>query len=278
MTSDRHATADRHAKPTPPQAAYKYPRALNELASALTQLLFIEGFSYMLYETILDALEENAYLKVSRDFADTAFREFHSATNPIGAIVTHQLMPGYSHSFVPSARIDVIAYVLRGTLNVVGSRLGDVPVIEGSALRISERPNCRLALENQSSSETVKFIQLMIKPDRRKFSANFQMRYLDDQKEKQLRLIASGYGRHRSITLHNDVSIYSAVLHEDDIVRHQLRPGRMAWLHVAKGSAEVNGTRLSPSSSVSVASKSIELVGQSSDTEVLLLDVKASAA
>ncbi len=232
----------------------------------------------MLYETILEALEENAYLKVSRDFADIAFREFHSATNPIAAIVTHELMPGCSYSSVSSGHVDVIAYVLHGTLNVVGSRLGDVPVIEGSALRISERPNCRLAFENQSSSETVKFIQLMIKPDRRKFSANFQMRYLDEQKEKQMRLIASGNGRHRSITLHNDADIYSAVIHEDDVVRHQLRPGRMAWIHVAKGTAEVNGTKLAPSSSVSVASSSIELVGQSSDTEVLLLDVKAFVA
>ncbi len=104
------------------------------------------------------------------------------------------------------------------------------------------------------------------------------MRHLDEQKEKQMRLIASGNGRHRSITLHNDADIYSALLHEGEAVRHQLRPGRTAWLHVAKGSAEVNGTTLATSSSVSVATSSIELVGQSSDTEVLLLDVKAFAA
>ncbi len=232
----------------------------------------------MLYETILEAVEENAYLKASRDFADTACREFHSATNPVGAIGTHELMPGYSYSTVSSSRVDVVAYVLRGTLNVVGQRLSEFPVIGGSAICISAKQNYRLAFENRSSSETVKFLQLTIKPDRRNFSANFQMRYLDEQKEKQLRLIASGNGRRRSITLHNDIDVYSAVLHEDDMVRHQLRPGRTAWLHVAKGSAEVNGTKLAPSSSVSVTRSSIELVGQSSDTEVLLLDLKAFVA
>ncbi len=111
----------------------------------------------MLYGTILEALEENAYLKVSRDFADIAFREFHSATNPIAAIVTHELMPGYFYASISASPVDVIAYVLRGTLNVVGGRVGDVPIIEGSALRISERANYRLAFKNQSSSETVKF-------------------------------------------------------------------------------------------------------------------------
>ncbi len=228
----------------------------------------------MLCEKNLEIL--NACL--NQEFKDAFFRDPQPANNPIAAIITHELMPRYSYASNPASPVDVIAYVLRGTLNVVGGRLGDVPVIEGSALRISARANYRLAFENQSSSETVKFLQLTINPDRRKFSANFQMRYLDEQKEKRLRLIASGNGRRRSITLHNDVDVYSAVLHEDDTLRHQLRPGRMAWIHVAKGSPEVNGTRLSPSSSVSVASSSIELVGQSSDTEVLLLDVKAFVA
>ncbi len=216
---------------------------------------------------------------LNQEFKDAVFRDPQPANNPIAAISTHELMPGYSYASVSASPVDVIAYVLRGTLNVLGGRLGDVPVIEGSALRISARANYRLAFENRSSSETVKFLQLTIKPDRRKFSSGCEMRYLDDQRKgRRLGLIASGAGRHRSITLHNDVDVYSAMLHEDDTVRHQLRPGRMAWIHVAKGSAEVNGTMLVTSSSVSVASSPIELVGQSSDTDVLLLDVKAFAA
>ncbi len=121
----------------------------------------------MLREKNLEIL--NACL--DQEFKDAVSRDPQPANNPIGAISTHELMPGYSYASISASPVDVIAYVLRGTLNVVAGQVGDVPIFEGSALRISARANYRLPFENHSSSETVKFLQVMIKPDRRKFSS-----------------------------------------------------------------------------------------------------------
>ncbi len=46
----------------------------------------------------------------------------------------------------------------------------------------------------------------------------------------------------------------------------------MAWIHIVKGSAEVNGTKLAHSSTASIATGSIELSGQSGDAEILPSD------
>ncbi len=95
---------------------------------------------------------------LTQEFKDAVFRDPQPANNPIAAISTHELMPGCSYSSMSASPVDIIVYVLRGTLHVVGGRLDDVPVIEGSALRISARANYSLAFENQSSFETVRFL------------------------------------------------------------------------------------------------------------------------
>ncbi len=50
--------------------------------------------------------------------ADTIFRGPQPASNPIGAIITYELMRGYSYASVSASPV-VIVYVLGGKLNVV---------------------------------------------------------------------------------------------------------------------------------------------------------------
>ncbi len=104
-----------------------------------------------------------------------------------------------------------------------------------------------------------------------------ELRHRDDE---PLQLVASPEGR--------DVDVYVVSLRKELVVRPKLREGRRAaWIVVVKGCVELNGKPLSQFSSECVTSVPldlddvrsdgrIELVGQSDDAEVFLIDASIS--
>ena len=97
-----------------------------------------------------------------------------------------------------------------------------------------------------------------------------------DDKQGRLRLIGSRDGRDGSVTIHRDVDLYASLPGEGRSVTHTLRPGRSAWVQVARGSASLNGEQLYPGDGVAIeAAGPIEITGTSPDAEALLFDMGA---
>jgi hypothetical protein len=93
------------------------------------------------------------------------------------------------------------------------------------------------------------------------------------EKKGQLRLIASPDGREGSVTIHQDAYVYAAVLDGKDAVTHRLAPVRRAYLHVARGSIEVNGTPLKGGDGVKISGESEISLARAAQAEVLLFDL-----
>ena len=76
------------------------------------------------------------------------------------------------------------------------------------------------------------------------------------------------------MTVHQDVSLYVALLDNMQKVEHTLAPGRHAWLQVAKGSVELNGTRLEQGDGAAVSDEQkLALAGAQDGSEILLFDL-----
>src|SRR5690606_41209997 len=89
----------------------------------------------------------------------------------------------------------------------------------------------------------------------------------------KLRLVASRDGRAGSLTVHQDVDLYATLLRPDEKVAHDLKPGRHAWVQVARGQARLNGELLKEGDGAAIAQLDrIELEG-ATDSEVLLFDL-----
>lgn len=202
----------------------------------------------------------------------------HMGFGPLRVINDDRVAGG--GGFPPHAHSDmeIISYVLDGALEHKDS-LGTGSVIRpGDIQRMSAGSGVRHSEFNASVKEPVHFLQIWIIPERRGLPASYEQKRFDDaEKRGRLRLIGSRDGREASVTIHQDVDLYAALLAEGETATHTLRGGRSAWLHVARGAVTVNGTHLQAGDGVGVTTTGdLVLAGaRGGDAEVLLFDMAA---
>jgi quercetin 2,3-dioxygenase len=87
-----------------------------------------------------------------------------------------------------------------------------------------------------------------------------------------VRLAGKG-GPEGAIDVNQDLSLWVTRLGTGDVRRHELAPGRHAWLHVARGSIALDGETLGEGDGVAVSGEPIVQLTGRSDGEVLLFDL-----
>jgi hypothetical protein len=89
----------------------------------------------------------------------------------------------------------------------------------------------------------------------------------------RLRLVASPDGRNETVSMRQDVFVYTARLDAGTRTRHFLEPDRAAWIQVLRGELDLNRRVLRAGDGASVESlRRLELLALE-DCEVLLIDL-----
>jgi redox-sensitive bicupin YhaK (pirin superfamily) len=128
---------------------------------------------------------------------------------------------------------------------------------------------------NHSKTEPVHFLQIWIMPDRQGVAPSYEQKHFTDADKKgRLRLIASKDGREGSVRIHQDASVYAAMLDPGQEVAHEMAAGRLAWLQVARGVVTLNGQELRAGDGAAVENETALKISSLSDgSEVLLFDL-----
>ena len=125
---------------------------------------------------------------------------------------------------------------------------------------------------NPSKKEPVHLLQIWLFPDKRGHKPGYQQKlFTDADKGGKFALVASPTGESGSLVIHQDARVYQTKLAGEE-VRHELAPGRVAFVHVATGSATVNGTKLTAGDAVTLEDERA-VVMIAGDGEVLLFDL-----
>jgi len=171
--------------------------------------------------------------------------------------------------------MEIFSYVLEGGLQHRDSmgtgaviRPGDVQMMSaGSGVMHSEF--------NASREEPVHFLQVWIVPDRKGVEPRYQQRHFTaDEKRGRLRLIISPDGADGSLSVYQDALVYAGLFDGDERQALPLADGRYAYVHVARGSLEVNGERLEEGDGARLRNpREIRMSGGQS-AEVLLFDLR----
>ena len=145
----------------------------------------------------------------------------------------------------PHRDMEIVSYVLEGALAHRDS-MGTGSTIEpGDVQRMSAGTGVAHSEYNASSSEPVPFLQIWLIPARRGIAPSYeQKRFSREDKSGRLRVVASPTGQDGSVSLHSDATLYAGVFETGQSARLELTPGRHAWVHVARGSAVINGELL----------------------------------
>jgi redox-sensitive bicupin YhaK (pirin superfamily) len=169
------------------------------------------------------------------------------------------------------ADMEIISYVLDGALGHKDSTGTDGVIRPGDVQRMSAGTGVRHSEMNASRTEPVHFLQIWIIPDRRGHAPGYeQVAFADLQ--GRLRLVASPDGANGSVTIHQDARMYAGKFDRGESATHVVAPGRHAWVHVARGRAQVDGVDLEAGDAVSTSEPG-DLTITGEGAEVLVFDL-----
>ena len=171
--------------------------------------------------------------------------------------------------------MEIITYVLEGEIAHKDS-LGTGSVIRpGDVQKMSAGSGIRHSEFNNSQTEPVHFLQIWIIPDRNGVAPGYQqLNFSRESKLGKLLLVASNEKRDDIIHIQQDAKMYVTVLESaDQRVEHSLAADRHAWVHVARGSAVVNGNVLKEGDGAAITEEPKVEISGSPSAEVLLFDL-----
>lgn len=172
--------------------------------------------------------------------------------------------------------MEIVTCVLEGALEHRDT-LGTGSVIRpGEVQRMTAGTGIRHSEFNHSDTEPVHFFQIWILPQACGLAPSYDQRsFTEEERRGRLRLLVSGDGRDGSLTVHQDVDLHGSLLEEGQEVAHALRPGRMAWIQMARGTVVANGYLLDEGDGAAIARTDTLSVRAGSRAELLLIDLSA---
>ncbi len=206
------------------------------------------------------------------DYFDPAHHQFRT----LRVINEDFVQPGYGFGTHPHRDMEIVTYVLEGGLAHKDSMGNGSTIRPGDVQRMSAGTGVLHSEYNHSKDELVHLLQIWIFPEKKGLEPSYEQKtFSDDEKRNRLRLVASRDGREGSVTIHQNASIYAGILENGGAVRHQLAPGRHAWVQVARGSVTVNGQTLNQGDGAAISDESaLQLTGADSQpAEFLLFDL-----
>ena len=198
----------------------------------------------------------------------------HMGFRHLRVINEDRVAPGRGFGTHGHRDMEILSYVVSGALGHRDS-MGNGEVIRPHEWqRMSAGTGVRHSEMNASQSEPVHFYQIWILPEAENIRPDYEQKlFAPEEKSGQLRLVASRDGRDASLRIHQDVSVYNALLKGGDEVEHELEAGRHAWLQVVKGTVELNGNKLAAGDGAAISEERSLTIKAHDDSEVILFDL-----
>lgn len=217
--------------------------------------------------TALDWLDS----RHSFSFADY-YDPDHMGFRSLRVLNDDRVGPGGGFGMHPHRDMEILTYVLDGEL-VHRDSLGTGSTIRpGEVQRMTAGTGILHSEHNASDAEAVHLLQVWLLPERLGLRPGYEQKAFADL-DGGLRLVASRDGRDGSLTIHQDADVYAARLGPSDPATHRLRPGRHAWLQVARGNVTLNGHALQAGDGAALNDEPAVELTTTDGAEVLVFDL-----
>ena len=162
----------------------------------------------------------------------------HMGFRALRVINDDRVKPGAGFGTHGHRDMEILSYVLEGALAHKDSSGGGGVIRPGEIQFMRAGTGVTHSEYNDSKTEPVHFLQIWLVPDTRGLRPTYGQRAFDrDAARRGLVLLASRDGREGSLQVQQDVDLWVTLLDKGDARTLALRPGRHAWVHVARGSA-----------------------------------------
>jgi len=204
------------------------------------------------------------------DYVDPDFIGF----SKLRVINDDRVIAGAGFPTHPHRNMEIVSYVLDGALEHKDS-MGNGSVIRpGDVQRMTAGTGVTHSEFNASKKDPVRFLQIWIFPSQNGLKPGYEQKHFDEQQRRgRLRLVGSADGRDGSILIHQDVRLYAGLFDKGERDKISQAPNRKYYVHVAKGSVDVDGNRLNEGDGAFVERQTDLSVEGINRGEVLVFDL-----
>ena len=204
------------------------------------------------------------------DYYDPA----HMGFGNLRVINEDRIAPGTGFGTHGHRDMEIVSYVLEGALAHQDSMGNGATITPGEVQRMSAGTGVRHSEYNHAAERETHFLQIWILPSRSGIAPGYEQKRFDDaDKRGRLRLVAAPDGRDGAVTIHADAAIHAGLFDGDETATLALAPGRLGYVHVARGEVEVNGQRLVAGDAALLRDEAQVALARGRAAEVLVFDL-----
>ena len=173
------------------------------------------------------------------------------------------------------ADMEIFSYVLEGALEHKDSMGTGSLIKPGDVQMMSAGTGIRHSEFNPSKTDLVHFLQIWIVPEQKQVAPRYQQVHFDEaQKRGRLCLIISPDGKEGSLSVYQDVKVFAGLFNETESAELEIGVNRYAYVHVARGNLDINGTRLEEGDGVRIREERVLRFTEGNNAEVLVFNLR----
>lgn len=181
---------------------------------------------------------------------------------------------GQGFGLHPHEDMEILTWVLDGAIEHKDSSGGGGVIRPGELQHMTAGSGIYHSEFNPSPTDSVRLLQIWIIPDKTGLEPGYEQKaFTPEELNGKLAEVASPAPTAGGLKIHQDVKLFVSRLTEGQQVNHDLGTGRHAWLQVAKGGVELNGTALKEGDGAAVSNENALAIKASKDAEILLFDL-----
>jgi redox-sensitive bicupin YhaK (pirin superfamily) len=197
----------------------------------------------------------------------------HMGFGPLRVINEDRVQPGTGFGTHGHRDMEIISYVLSGSLGHQDSMGNGSTIVPGDVQRMSAGSGVRHSEYNNEKAGVTHFLQIWIEPNVAGVPPSYEQKQFPvAEKRGRLRIIASPDGAEGSVRIHQGARVYAGLFEGAERAVHALAPGRLGYVHVARGQAAVNGHALGAGDALKTDGGSID-ISRGENAEVLVFDL-----
>ena len=207
-----------------------------------------------------------------------SFAEYHDPAHmhwgPLRVINEDRVQAGQGFGTHGHRDMEIISYVIDGALAHKDSMGNGAAIVPGEIQRMSAGTGVTHSEYNHNRLGLTHFLQIWIIPSHQGLTPSYEQRaFPDSEKRGKLRLVGSPDGSEGSVTIHQDVRLYAGLFDGAEHAELALADSRLAYVHVVRGSALINGQRLTAGDALLYSDEAAVLIEQGSAAELLVFDL-----
>jgi len=204
------------------------------------------------------------------DYYDPRFMGFRH----LRVINEDRVAAGQGFPTHPHRDMEIVTYILEGELEHKDS-MGTGSIIRpGEVQRMTAGTGVTHSEFNHSQENPVHLLQIWLLPERNGLKPGYEQKSLPvDALNGKLALVGSHDGNGQGVTIHQDVNLYAGRLGAGNAFEQDLKPGRHAWIQVARGDVEANGQSLAAGDGAAVSQEAHLSLKAKTPAEVLVFDL-----